>query len=193
MCWNEKVSYNSFAIGILVSIILFYRNKPFDRTIAVLTFFYSMVQYAEANIWKYLNNTKSNLYYTKMIYFLLWSQVFAVGLGLYLNTGNYNCIIIGILLFIYGYYNSPKFSISKPTQLSNQHLVWGFDYNFYTVICIVMLYFIFKYTDLKYTRIYLTFFLATLLLSWITNKVAAASMWCWISAVLSFIPLIFIH
>ena len=195
MCWNKEVSFNSFIIGITVSSILFIRNKPYDKILSLLIFFYSFMQYFEYKMWKSIeeNDEKTNIQYTKYAYILLWSHVFAIGLGFYLEFGTPNFMIIGLLIWIYGLSVIPKMKPSKPTPTSKGHLVWGFDTSFYIYIFIFIIAYYLKFTDLAYTGIPLAFYVLSFIYTYITNREAIGSMWCWFAACFSFIPLVFLN
>jgi len=192
MCWNEEVSMISFIIGFGVSSILFIRNKEYDKLLSSLVFFYSFMQYFEARMWAAIKrgDEKTNLFYTKCAYIILWSHVFAIGLGFYLETGNPHLMIVGLLIWSYGLYVMPKMKPSLPTPTSNGHLVWGFDHIFYIYIFILIIAYCLQFTNLKYTGIPLAFYVLSFIYTWITNEEAIGSMWCWFAAFFSFVPLI---
>jgi len=193
MCYNQNVSLASFIVGTLVAIFLIKRKKPFDATFGFLIFFYSIIQLSEYLMWKSLEDgldTELNLKATKLAYYSLWSNLLGLGIGIWKDTGNKVPMFVGTLAMIIARIVQPTFTISRPTKESLGHLVWGFDSNYYILVFILCtLSFIYK-TDLKHTWIAFPFFIGGLLISKFKYK-GTASYWCWISAALSFVILVF--
>ena len=191
MCWNYEVSITSFIIGLIVSLTLIKRNKNYDQVLGYLILFYSFIQLWEALMWKAVqtNNINDNLKYTKFIYLTLWIQAFAIGIGIYNITKDWTILAIGFALFLYGYYNMPKFQLSKPNQ--DNHLKWGFDDSFYMIVTTVILIGIIRYTNIKYTWLSLLFLMTPYLYLKINKNVSLSTLWCWFAAAFSFIALLF--
>lgn len=209
MCWNFEVSTISFIIGMIISKLYYMRNNPFDRSFSYLIFTYSFVQLCEAIIWLSLTNKTLfnidskiiNKFATNMLYFVLFSHLIGYGYGIYkenLNYGivNYTPIYIGVFFFLYVICQRKNFNAeSNTTDKSNCHLVWNFydnkDYmKYYIMLCVVFVLMTIKYTNIKNSYIGLIFLSLTYIISFITNTDGLSSYWCWISAFLSFIPLI---
>jgi len=201
MCWNFESSILSFFIGIIISNLYIKRNRPFDTTMAYLIGFYSFIQLFEAILWKSLTNKTVfgfdsyivNLFTTQLIYYCLFTHVIGLSFGIYLesNYTNYIPLLVGFIIFLYALYKKPKImKKSHPTDTSNGHIVWGFDPYNYPIIMIASILLVLQFTELKYSYIGILFYLLTFMFSKITNTEAVASYWCWISAFLSFIPLL---
>ena len=192
MCQSFEISIISFIIGIFVARTLYFRNKPYDKTLAILISFYSFMQLFEAMMWHSIktDNIELNLKATKYAYIILWTHVFALGYGIYLETKETFPMLAGIIIFAYGLSKMPIFKKSQPTLTSNGHLVWGFDPSFYTLIFGFAIAIILRYTNLSYTNIALLFYILTFIFAYKTNQEAIGSYWCWIAAFFSFIPLI---
>jgi len=192
MCQTFEISLISFIIGICVSQTLYKRNKPYDKTLALLISFYSFMQLFEAMMWYSLktNNLELNLKATKYAYIILWTHVFALGLGIYLETKEVFPMLVGAVVLSYGLSKMPIFTKSQPTSTSNGHLVWGFNPSFYTLIFGLAIAIILRYTNLKYTKVALLFYILTFIFAYKTNEEAIGSYWCWIAAFFSFIPLV---
>ena len=199
MCWSANVSILSFLIGMTVSYTLIKRNKPYDKTLAIFISFYSFIQLCEFLMWKSLEGEKYgfsspeelNLFATKLAYINLYSHAFAMGYGIYLETGKTNPMRIGLILFLIGMVTMPKIDkISKPTPKSNGHLVWNFDNRFYVPISLLVIWSLYTYTNIQYTGIAILFYIITYIISFTTQGEGSASYWCWISAFLSFYPLL---
>jgi hypothetical protein len=200
MCWSAEVSILSFIIGITVSYTLLKRNKPYDKSLAILISFYSFIQLCEFLMWKSLEGEtygfnspeELNLFATKMAYINLYSHAFAMGYGIYLETGQELPMKLGLIIFFIGLLSMPNITqISKPTPKSNGHLVWNFNNHFYVPISLFIIWCLFKYTKLEYTWIAILFYFGTYILSFTTQGEGSASYWCWISAFLSFYPLLY--
>ena len=198
MCWSARVSILSFLIGMTVSYTLIKRNKPYDKALAILISFYSFIQFCEFLMWKSLEGEKYgfsspeelNLFATKLTYFNLYSHAFAMGYGIYLETGETLPMKLGLLIFLIGLVTMPKIDkISRPTSKSKCHLVWNFDNRFYVPIYLLIIWSLYTYTNIKYTGIAILFYIITYILSY-TQGEGSASYWCWISAALSFYPLL---
>jgi hypothetical protein len=192
MCWNYEVSLLSYIMGSIAGLLFFYRSKPYDKLIGCMILFYSLVQYAEAGIWRSLTtrNEESNRYYSRMIYYVLWSQVLAIGLGIYLEKRDIRILVLGILLLWYASRHEPSFTRSEPRPETKGHLAWGFSADYYVYVVLFSLLLFIQYTDLRYTWIIIGFYGFTYLISKIQGiEKSVSSYWCWISAVLSFVPL----
>ena len=198
MCWSARVSILSFLIGMTVSYTLIKRNRPYDKLLAILISFYSFIQFCEFLMWKSLegetygfsSTEELNLFATKLAYINLYSHSFAMGYGIYLETGNSLPMKLGLLIFLIGIIAMPKIDkISKPTPKSKGHLVWNFNNNFYIAISAFIIIALYKYTNIQYTWVPILFYFVAYLLSY-TQGEGTASYWCWISATLSFYPLL---
>lgn len=201
MCWNFEVSILSFFIGVFISYLYYKRGLPFDKPMCFLIFTYSFVQLCESIIWLSLTNKTVfgfdsicvNKFITKCLYIILFSHLIGLGYGMLLDSNytNYLPLIIGIAFFIYTLLKLPSnLDISQPSKNSNGHLVWSFNDYDYILLCILALFLVIIYTDLKYSYIAILFYVLTYIISRITNYDGLSSYWCWISAFLSFIPLL---
>jgi hypothetical protein len=197
MCWNADVSLATFLIGVLVCYSLFKRNKKFDKTIGLFILFYSSIQFGEFLIWKSLEGEKYgfstpqelNSFATKLIYINLYSHSAIVGAGIYYETQNSLYLKLGMIPLIYGLIKMPSFKsvtedgkekfISKPTENSKRQLVWDFNKNFYILICLMTLYILYSFKELRHIAI---FFVVTCIISYSLNREGGDSYWCWISA-----------
>ena len=197
MCWNKQVSLQTFLISLGVCAVLIQRQKPYDIVFASLLLFYSSIQLAEYFMWESLetHNVKLNKLATKFAYYSLWSHMFGLGLGIYLETQKTFPLVLGCILFAFGVVLEPQdFSL---TQIQNDcksskgscHLQWGFDNRYYIVIFLCAMYSFYAYTDVKYTWIAYPFYIVSYILSYAFHGQGSASYWCWISAALSFLLL----
>jgi len=193
MCWNADVSLTTFLIGVLVCYSLFKRNKKFDKTIGLFILFYSSIQFGEFLIWKSLEGEKYgfsspqelNAFATKLIYINLYSHSAIVGAGLYYETKNSLYLKIGLIPLVYGLAKMPKFDsdlnkfISRPLEDTKGQIVWDFDKNFYILVCLLTLYLLYSFKELRPMAV---FFVVTCIVSYSINRKGGDSYWCWISA-----------
>jgi hypothetical protein len=186
MCWNLNISILSFAIGAYVAFKLYKRGKENDVLFASLILFYSSIQLAEYFIWLSLetNNEAQNIFATKVAYFSLWSHLFAIGLGLYIEKGIKGPMIAGLLFLLYGMVVEPSFRKSEPT--GDSHLRWGFDTKYYVMVFLACAYVFYNYTNERDFKIASMFYIGSFLLATLTQKSGSASYWCWFSAFFSF-------
>ena len=201
MCWNFEVSILSFCIGVFISYLYYKRNSSFDKSMCFLILSYSFIQLCESIIWLSLTNKTVfgydsifiNKFITKCLYIILFSHLIGLGYGMLLesNYTNYLPLFIGIVFFIYTLLKLPSnINISQPNENSNGHLVWSFNDIDYILLCVLALFLVLMFTDLKYSYIAILFYALTFIISKITNTDGISSYWCWISAFLSFIPLL---
>lgn len=85
MCFSSKASFSAFAILVCVSLILFVRNKNYDRYIAPFIFALSLIQLVEFGI--HNGNVGKNTAGASL-YIILWLQCFVLFLGVFLFMKN---------------------------------------------------------------------------------------------------------
>lgn len=187
MCWSYEVSMASFVIGVSVGSYLLCRNRNYDKVLGNLILFYSFIQLWEAQMWTAVNtnNAFMNLKYTKLIYLTLWIQALAVGLGIYQITKDRTMLVIGLLLFLYGFCTMPTFTLSAPNE--GNHLLWGFNSDYYAYVVLAMMVGCLKYTDLKFTWLAFVFFFTPYLYLRMNKTATLSSLWCWFAAMFSFV------
>ena len=212
MCWNKEVSLGSFIIISLVCIMLFKRNLPNDRLMAIFIMSYGSMQLAETIIWVGIEYNKPiiNKIGTVLASLLLYFHPLIFLLGLkydkfYKNiTKNniYNIVfVIALLFIIIGLFRNGMALLSKSSNYSltsyllpkYRHLVWDIPHNYNLIIgflIIVSLIFIFPKSKI-FLIILLLYFMIPALYTYYsipnTNKNIAGSYWCWIVAFFSFL------
>lgn len=198
MCWNFEVSITTFAIGIMTALYLFRRRCPYDLMLGSLIFFYSFMQLFEALMHASNDpqnrNESLNLFATRCAYYLLWSHVLALGIGLYLEFPTQQSalvVAVGLMYLLVGFLMQPAFTPSGPTASSAPHLVYGFDPTFYMSVFAAAIVILLCFTDWSVTLPYLLFYVLTFIYTYFTNRESIASMWCWLCAFLSFTTLLF--
>ena len=213
MCWNKEVSLGSFIIISLVCGMLFKRNLPNDRLMAIFIMGYGSMQLFETIIWIGIEYNKpiinrigtvlaSLLLYFHPIIFLLGlkydkfyknitkNSIYKIGFGISLIF-----IIIGFCRngrALFG--KSPNYSLTSYLVPKYRHLVWDIPDNYNLIIgflIIVSLLFIFPKNKIFLIILLLYYIIPALYTYYIipinTNKNIAGSYWCWIVAFFSFL------
>jgi len=135
MCYNQTISFITFAIMAISTIYLIYRNYPNDRWVAIVFISAGIMQLLEYFMWKDQSCGKTNHIATMFAFLLLLIQPIAVLIGAY-YFGDlvfdrkklapiiwiYG-IIIGIFAINWMNYASKKRLCSRP---NGRHLEWDF-------------------------------------------------------------------
>ena len=214
MCWNKEVSLGSFIIISLVCIMLFNRNLPNDRVMAIFIMTYGSMQLAETIIWVGLEYNKPIINKIGTVLATLLLYLFPLGLLLGIKYDNfYNNIKknivykvfcgIGILLFVIGIINTLYRGLNKHKYLSyvtqqSPHLVWDIpkylehQYIIGFILIIIVLFYIVFPKNKIFALLIMAFLSITCIYSIIMSpegikRVIFRSYWCWIVAILSFL------
>lgn len=197
MCWNATSSLTSFIIGYITCLILFIRNKPYDRFYSLFFIYILSIQFFEYLMWidqdcKNLNNI-SNQILTPVL--LLQPSVLAM-LSIFLIKFNnitkkilIITLIISIIITVISYFTMKCYTknlCSKPFKDGCDSLIWeGLEtnkeiniFNYFTSIFIV---FICLLTiNNKYINILILYTIVTLVLciSIRPFKKSFGSHWC---------------
>jgi hypothetical protein len=205
MCWNFETSIVSFGIGLVTSIALLIRHRrdkiryKNDIILVYLILTYSIVQLAEALMWKDLNCARKlgafdlNKTGSYLAYLSLAAHPLAIAVGIYQAYKQTFPLVIGLILFAYWLVIIPKkMKCSQPQKDSNGHLVWGFETQLYILnFAIAMGMTLYYIRPISYAAVILTFYVLTLVLSYFLSPgKAVGSNWCWMSAFLA--PLAFV-
>lgn len=191
MCWNSRISLNTFLIGIFSS-ILGYVNGVSIYIIMLLISFIA-IQLIEYYIWKNINNKRLNNYYTIIAFIAIMLQpIFSILLLtkkkpelMRLFLGSY-IIILGAL---YLYNNGIKFHKMRSYVGENKHLVWSWaskeKANIITIV-IYMIYFIMPFiiSELYVLSTIVIFFLIISVYKYYEYD-TWGSMWCWMCNIIS--------
>jgi hypothetical protein len=184
MCWNERVSLNTFLFG-LFGINFAYFNNIIN--IYEYLFFYPFIsiQLLEYFTWKHLHNKKINRLLSQLGLFIIFIQP----LLMILTPNNVKFNIKATLITLYLiFFSLIFFSIKNDfsmTKAPNGHLAWNWlKYpppiviiwlTFYLVILLyAKKYFIFAINTLIVLAIYYTYYKTN---TW-------GSLWCWISNIM---------
>ena len=183
MCWNSKVSLNTFLFS-LFGISFAYFNNVINIYELLYLFSFISMQLVEYFTWENLNNTKINTLLSKIGAFLIFIQIPLFIQAKY--TGPYKVGLFGLYILLY-FLCIPNFKIDySMTKASNGHLAWNW-LNFPTWINILWLSFIFGI--LFYEKRYISFIIYFIIISTIYytyNKTKTwGSLWCWIANIIS--------
>ena len=137
MCFNKESSITTFLFSIVVSYLLYRRNKNNDRAISLIAFIFSLVQLFEFFLWIYINNNVFNNIITKLLSILVVVQPFFVVLFIF----KYGKIIIekdklkiflnltAIITIIASIFTMLSPSTLTTVSKINKNLSWGFYTN----------------------------------------------------------------
>jgi len=188
MCWSFEVSIVSWLIGASTALFFLLRGRKNDLVLFALIATYSTMQLAEALMWSDQKCGKVNEIGTKIAYASLWAHPFAIGAGIYAVYGEPLPLFVGLGIFLTGLLFSPNFKCSKPSKKSCQHMVWGFDPSFYSLIFTIAAVMCFIYMrPFTYAAVALSFYAITFAISYATTKAfnTVGSYWCWVTAAFS--------
>lgn len=180
MCWNQKVSLNTFLFSLFGISFAYFNNviKFYDYL-----FFLSFIsmQLVEYFAWGNLNNKKMIIFLSKIGLFLILVQPFLINLGYDIDNKIKTWIIALYILFIFFclLYFPIDFSMNKA---KNGHLAWKW-LKFPTIINFIWLSFLLgvllyqkRYFEFS---AYLILFLAIYYTYYKTDT--WGSLWCWIA------------
>jgi len=154
MSKNYIFSLTLFITTLITSILFFIRNKHYDRLYSMILLCYSFISFNDYLLYKSIesNDIELNNNATKNIYYLLWSQILFVGIGVYLISKDYHLIVLGIFILYYAHQNVRKTWLRTDiTSTSNNTLVYGFDEKCINLLIFILFYSLFKYTNYKYS------------------------------------------
>ena len=206
MCYNQTISFITFAIMAISTIYLIYRNYPNDRWVAIVFISAGIMQLLEYFMWKDQSCGKTNHIATMFAFLLLLIQPIAVLIGAYyfgdlvFDRKKLAPIIwiYGIIIGIFGInwinYGMKNRLCSRP---NGRHLDWDFSkwinrpmMKIFWIIyyAVVILFFISQ-------KWYLGVIVGILLIGSLLFSVfyvknpSWKSLWCWI---INIIPIVYI-
>ena len=185
MCWNSKVSLNTFLFSLFgISFALF------NNVIGVFDFLYFLafisMQLLEYFAWNNLNDKKMNTLLSKIGALLIFIQIPLFILASHPLENNSKFILIGLYLvfsLFCIFYFPIDYSMNKAP---NGHLAWNW-LNFPTVICVIWLSFIFGlYVYQKQYVKFSMYLIITLAIYYTYYKTNTwGSLWCWIANIIA--------
>ena len=185
MCWNERVSLNSFIFS-LFALMFAYFNNVINIYLFLYIFSFTSMQLLEYFTWRNLNDKKINKLLSQLGLFLIFIQPIlaiiafkniAMKIKIYLIV-----LYLMFAIFCHSYFHI-DFSMEKAP---NGHLAWNW-LNFPPLIIFIWLSFIFGI--LLYRKLYLRFslhlivFIAIYYTYYTTNT--WGSLWCWIANIIA--------
>lgn len=183
MCWNESVSLNTFIFSTFV-VIFSYFNKILDIYQCLLLFSISFMQLIEFFIWRNINNTRKNKFYSEIAKLVLVSQpVFSL-----LTIQNKSIKYATVVLYIVGFFVNKAFftkkniKYKKTTIGKNGHLRWNWMTTKPILVVIYLVCLLVPILFWKKSFIFVVFS-ATLIASLILFRKDGTwgSLWCWAS------------
>jgi len=184
MCWNQKVSLNTFLFSLFgISFAYFNNVVKFYEYLYFLSF--ASIQLLEYFAWANLNNKKMNIFLSKIGLFLIFLQPILITLSYDIDNKIKTWIIALYLVFsmFCSVYFPIDFSMNKA---KNGHLAWNW-LNFPTIIIFIWVsfvlgvilyqkrYFVFSVHLVVVLAIYYTYYKTN---TW-------GSLWCWIANVVA--------
>lgn len=183
MCWNFQVSMITWLIGLFTAVYLFRRGNKHDITFGLFILTFSSVQLCEALMWLDQDCGTLNKISGIMAYFILWSHVLAIGIGLYLEFHVIIPIITGIVLLLIAIILIINTSWGCNKKSENGHLKWAFNSDFYSIVFVICVLFAIIYIKpVKKSVFICSIFIITYIVSYLYDKKSINTLWCWISA-----------
>jgi len=189
MCWSFEASIVTWIIGLVTSIYLIHRKRKNDVIMGILILVYSSMQLFEALMWYDQNCGKLNIIGTELAYFVLWSHVMAVAIGLYIEYKVKLPLVIGSLFLLAAFILIPK-KFECSVKGENRHLRWGFNPDFYMAVFPVVVGLCLYYVKpFKMSLIISSLFIVTFIMSYIYSSKygTTGSFWCWVCAAFCFV------
>ena len=206
MCWNKEVSFGSFIIISLVSGLLYKRNLPNDRLMAIFIMSYGTMQLFETIIWLGIdyNNVTLKKIGAFLANLLLFFHPLAIMIGLKydklykINFKNNIFWIIALMIFVISALIALYILITKKNKFipyksgNSDHLVWNFPHYHYVIVVLFGLAIAYKYLYPKnkiFTILIVLFYIIPWLYTTLLFKdiTVLGSYWCWIVAFFSFL------
>lgn len=193
MCWNKDVSLNTFLFSSLILILIIYNNKFTKYKIHELNnnfiyfflFSFILIQLIEYFIWKNLNNSFYNRFFSIIASFILFLQPIA-SIFIIKNIQIRNLLLSIYLLFSIPFslftFSNTKFSASVAP---NGHLKWNWISNSNLKYLTYTFYLLFLFYPIIREKLYFisSFAFILFLISFYSYFKSGTfeSMWCWIS------------
>jgi hypothetical protein len=188
-----NLSILTFISCIITFILLLIRNKPNDIITAYVILYFGIIAYNDSIIWKSLENENTNMELnlrgSENMYYLMWGQIFFLGIGIAHEKKDFSVLILGLFILFHGHKNMKKSFMKTDVSLySSNSLVYGFNEKASPLLFFLTIFLLFTYTNWKNTYLLLILLSVTYYHSIINNKLAELGNWVWIPGLLS-IPL----
>jgi hypothetical protein len=185
MCWNARVSLNTYLFSLFASVFAYFNNVISLSTFLYYNSFFSM-QLLEYFTWTHLHDKQMNIMLSKIGLFIIFIQIPLFILSNHKVENNLKLLLIGVyLIYFLGLmlYFDIEYSMNKAP---NGHLAWNW-LKFPTFVIMIWVSFILGL--LLYVKEYVKLIVTSILVISIyytyykTNT--WGSLWCWISNLLS--------
>ena len=195
MCYSYEASVFAGSVSYISSFILMTRNQGYDRWLALFILSFSSIQWAEAALWKNLDNVEMNQFITSWIIPIILASeglTALLGANLYHDIDPYLWLLYIIIALIL------IFSVNKAsiTTIGNGSLSWGPNDKIYLHILFTV-YLVLPfclYMEDNLDKITITFGVIAILMYSIINKnKSISSNWCYYANALSMYALVRPH
>ena len=212
MCFNEKTSWVTFIVSILITtmcISYMYNSKHPDKykviSLLILWQYAALMQIPEALAWRNINNKSSTSmnFNSKLAFVLNTTQPIVAFLIIYmfmkpkLNSfafgASFASILIYTLFWIYAllFLQNWEWDIKPEKKCSHLNLDWWRN-NYYTVIIyLISIMLAGMMLGTKYMIFASIILLGTILSSKVIYKCGVGSVWCWIAASMGLVTTMF--
>lgn len=197
MCISKKDSLISFLTIAGISVLLYIRNKEFDRVFASLLIIVSLIQICEYCFHAHI--TGSNIT-GRMIFLTLWLQIAVLGIALYYyyrTTFTLVWMIFFIIVILVALYYSVKLTFCVREE--GGHLVWaqegtksrilgGFSW-LYLIGLIFPFFIILYYENWRNVGVWLLLLaviLSIVFVRWKYPSIVFSSLWCYSASLVAF-------
>jgi hypothetical protein len=141
MCYNTKISLNTFIYAIISAIIVFLLNE-IDNGLILITLSVSIMQLLEYFTWKYIDNKRYNYYLSIIGSLIILLQIILINhFNLYDKNERiiaFTIIFIGTIYIYYYIFTNNLFYMDVG---KNGHLVWHYtDIPWFILLIIFILY-----------------------------------------------------
>ncbi len=187
MCYSFEASVFAGSISYISSFILLARNQEYDRWLALFILSFSSIQWAEALLWKNLDNVSVNLFITEwLIPIILASEglVALLGANMYHDIDPYFWILYIIIALSLIFYNYD----SSLTAVVDGSLSWGpkNNINLYVLFTIYLILPFYFYMEDEMSKSVIIYGVIVLLIHSMINKSKSiSSNWCYYANLLS--------
>mgnify|MGYP001562523716 CR=1 FL=1 len=127
MCFDTKSSLIAFVLAWGIAMILYIRNRKYDRWNGLFLATFSLIQLLEGAIWEKIEQNQSTEFLTKLVLLALLYQPLMQCFGAFKSTHkkiSLYCCYIFIALLIYGIWRVINSKDFLTTVGPNGHLIW---------------------------------------------------------------------
>jgi hypothetical protein len=195
MCFSEKVSLQTFLLGLGGSLLTISLNTPSDIIFGLFLIYISFVQFIEYLLWKNQHCDKKNKLLTKieMLYvnfepIILGLLIVIINKGLNAYLKNIFILLIFLFFILFIFYNKnieDSCTIKSEETMSDWKWVSSINGSMYYIVFIVLFVFFSStgFPNKQYGEVVATILLVTYIASRIIYKnTSSGTMWCYYGA-----------